>query len=623
MEIELLEIRDFLAAQPPFDRLPEAALNALTPSLSVIYLRREAPFPPENLPAEVYILRSGAVEWRDAQGDLLARLSEGQLYAGACHDGALEAQFIGRAIEDSLIYVLPCARLAELRREHPEFDRHFSRTLRERLQAAVQQLQGAGGQRQALLYTHIADLITRPPVYAPPETSIRQAAQIMSEERITSLLILHNERLLGIITDRDLRRRCLAEGVPMERPVTDIMSQPVRTLPDDALAFEALLAMTRFNLNHIPVTERGRIVGVITNGDLIRLQSSNAVYLVRELRKCESDEALAQASEKLPELQAQLIHAGIGAREIGQTITVIADTLTERLLQLAEQQLGTAPVPYVWLAVGAQARRELSVFSDQDNALLLHDDYEQDRHGHYFEALAQFVNTGLRRCGFIECRGGIMASNAQWRQPRRIWRDYFRHWINEPDTKSVMLACNFHDMRPVHGAAELYHSLRDEVVELAAGNAMYLAHLAANTITTRPALGFFRRFLLDHRGDQQNALDIKQHGTLLIVALARLLAVAARSMELDTLERLEAARAQQELSVEGLTDLREAFELSRLLDLRHQSQCFQEGHRPDHLIAPDSLSARERAHLKDAFSAIRTVQLQVEQRFHSTGFARP
>jgi CBS domain-containing protein len=86
-------------------------------------------------------------------------------------------------------------------------------------------------------------------------------------------------------------------------------------------------------------------------------------------------------------------------------ITDIADTVTRRLLALAEEKLGPAPVPYLWLACGSQGRQEQTGVSDQDNCLFLDDGVsDEDREG-YFAELAKFVCDGLNTCGYVYCPG--------------------------------------------------------------------------------------------------------------------------------------------------------------------------------------------------------------------------
>jgi CBS domain-containing protein len=217
-----------------------------------------------------------------------------------------------------------------------------------------------------------------------------------------------------------------------------------------------MIHMTRLHVHHLPILDgQGRLQGVITASDILNHYNLNTVSLASTIRHSQDLDALVVASRQLPELQAQLIRGGMGADQLTQALCAVTDGITRRLLEMAEETLGPAPIPYAWVVCGSQARREQTAVSDQDNALLLDDGYGTG-HAAYFEALARFVSDGLARCGFVYCPGNVMATNPVWRQPRKVWQGYFRNWIENPDPKALMHASIFFDMRALHGEPGLF-----------------------------------------------------------------------------------------------------------------------------------------------------------------------
>ena len=389
MEVELIEIRDFLAAHPPFDCLPPEELEQLPRQLSVRYLRRGTPFPPTDSTQKfLYIVRKGAVEVRDAKDALFGKYAEGDIYSAECIVHGLEGTLKGVTVEDSLFYQLGCQQLQALQQRQSEFNDHFTQSLRERLRHAMERMQGSGN--NSLVTLEVAQLLSRKPVCVEPDTTLQQAARLMTEERVSALLITEDNTLVGIITDRDLRTRVIAAGLSHDRPVSEVMTRKLVKVAEDTPGFEALMLMSRLNVHHLPVVGRKGVLGIVTNNDLTRHQSSNTVYLARNIRKCDSVECLREVSRQLPEMQLQLSSAGATPAQIGQAITSVSDALTVRLLELAENAFGSPPVPYVWTCVGSQARREQTVHSDQDNALIIADSYSTAQHHGYFEQLANF-----------------------------------------------------------------------------------------------------------------------------------------------------------------------------------------------------------------------------------------
>ena len=372
--------------------------------------------------------------------------------------------------------------------------------------------------------------------------------------------------------------------------------------------------MTRRDIHHLPVLDHDKVLGVVSTTDLIRFQSTNAVYLARDVRRCETIEELAQLSTKLPELHVQLVASGITAQQVGQAITSVTDAITVRLIECAISKIGEPPAPFTWLAVGSQARREHTIHSDQDSALLLSDELTPPE-AEYFERLATLVVEGLKRCGFPECAGGVMASNTQWRQPLKVWREYFHKWVTHPDSKSAMLASNFFDSRPIYGDEAPFQDLHDTAVAEAEHNHVFIAFLAGNAVKHRPPLGFFRSFVLIDEGDHAHTLDLKYRGIMPIVDLGRVFALSAGIGEVETVERLHAAARTPALSQEAAVNLEDALTFIATLRARHQATQIKLGEPPDNYLHPDGLSPLERNHLKDAFEVIANMQKVLAQRY--------
>ncbi len=620
MEVELLEIQEFLANHPPFDKLPPETLERLPKRLSVRYLRRGTPFPPADADQPyLYILRRGAVELRDPQGDLVSKLAEGDLCVMSCRPETAADQIQGNTAEDTLAYLLPCADLAQLREQHPGFAEHFEQSVTNRLRRALSDMVNAPAAGTGLMTVRVGKLVNRSPVSTAPETSIRGAAQIMSEHQVSSLLIMDGDRLAGIVTDRDLRRRCVAAGLATDRPVREIMTDRLETVTVDTLGFQALLAMTRLNVHHLPVLEDRRVAGILSTTDLTRFQSANAVYLVGDIHRAKSVETLVQIGAKVGELQVHLVNGGATADHVGQAITAITDAITLRLLELAEAELGPPPVPYSWMVGGSQARREQSSYTDQDNALLIADHMKPEDDA-YFAALASFVNDGLNACGYIYCPGDVMARNPKWRQTLRIWKKYFNTWIERPEPMSLMLASVFFDLRPIYDPEGLFQEIHEQVLELSRANRIFIAYMASNALKHRPPLGFFRNFVLIHGGDHDQTFDLKHRGTVPIIDLARVYALAAGVAETNTLERLRATAEKGGLSREGAVNLSDALEFIGTLRMRHQAGQMRRGEKADNFLSPDELSPLERGHLKDAFLLINTLQEALGQRYQTGRF---
>lgn len=475
---------------------------------------------------------------------------------------------------------------------------------------------GKSDDRSNLITMPVRSMIKRAPVSVPPETPIIEAARVMRAHRVSSVLLVQGAELVGLVTDRDLRDRVVAEGLDVARPVSDIATRGLRTVDIERSAFHALLVMARHEVHHVPVLDGGTLAGMITSSDIAEHESDSAVLLAGAIFEQTRLEGLVEASARIKTLQQRLAAAHASAHATGHIVSALTDALTTRLLQLAEADLGPPPVDYAWVAAGSQGRNEQTAKSDQDNCLVLPDDYDEALHGDYFRELAVRVCDGLAACGYVHCPGGMMAMTDVWRQPLTRWRSYFERWIDLPEPEALMLTGVFLDQRFVYGRPEPIDALRAEVVERAKGNKAFLAALAGNALVRQPPLNWLGRLALIKGGDHDGTIDLKMHATVPITDLARYYAYAAGSLAVNTRERLEAA-AQSDVVTDGQArDLIDAFEFLCGLRLQHQARLVSEGHNADNFLDPEEeMSNFERSHLRDAMKLIGSMQGALAQAY--------
>ncbi|WP_412775506.1 DUF294 nucleotidyltransferase-like domain-containing protein [Thalassospira lucentensis] len=621
MSIELEEIAEFLKQHHPFDLLPDDVIESLPKRLTARYFRAGTKvLSPEQQCLHLYIIRTGGTETRDPDGQLLARLSEGECFG-------VRAMFRkGRAannittLEDSLCYLLPEKDFHDLAGKYPQFNYFFAQMGGDRLRRGMQMIESRDDDQLKLMSVKVADLIARDLVSIDRSATILDAGKLMCDERVSCLLITQNgDEIAGIITDRDLRNRVIAQARSFDEPVTAIMTdKPISIHPDD-YAFDALLTMTRNNIRHLPVLKDGKAVGMITTNNLLARQSLSAVYMAGKISKLNDPADMAKVIAQVPELLSHLIEAGATSQNVGHIVTTLSDAATVRLIQLAEEKLGPPPVPYVWMAGGSQGRQEQTAISDQDNCLILDDAYLEETHGAYFKALAEFVCDGLNDVGYVFCPGDMMAKTAEWRQPAKVWQNYFNKWIEQPEPKALMLCSVWFDLRPIHGTKSLFDDLHRIIVSRAKDNRIFQAYLVGNAMTHHVPLGFFKNFVMIRGGEHDSTLDLKHNGVVPIVDLARIHALANGVDEVNTFDRLRAVKAFPSISTQGASDLLDAFEFISITRLKHQVRQIRQGHAPDNFLHPESLSAFERTHLKDAFSVIKYLQSALETAFGKSG----
>ena len=608
-------LQTLLAGHRIWGQLDTGALQSLAAQWRVEPMRQgERLLSQGRLHSRLGLVVEGGVDLSDPDLDILVHLHPSDMFGfGATpsqHLNTLQATVAA----DGVVAWLDTVAVVAVCRDHAALTYHFpSLPAPASLVTTERDSQGV----LTLLNSPVRTLIKRDPIALPPHTSIRAGAQQMRELRVSSVLLVEQGHLFGLVTDRDLRNRVVAQGLDIDRPMSDIATLAPMTLQAQSPAFDALLLMARHNVHHVPVMDGDRVIGMITATDLTEQHSSSAVYLAGDVYKQTALDGLVRASAKVKLLQQHLAAADASAYSTGHIVTTITDALTVRLIQLAEAQLGPPPVDYVWVAAGSQARSEQTAKSDQDNCLVLDDRYDEALHGEYFGALSRLVCDGLAACGYIHCPGGIMAMTDKWRQPHSRWAAYFRQWVDKPEPMALMLTCVFFDLRAIHGKAELLESLRTQVLQRTRGNSLFLAHMVGNALKHRPPLGLFGSIARIRGGENAGTIDLKHSGIVPIVDLARVYALAGGIAAVNTHDRLEVASAAGEVSAQSARDLRDALEFLSKLRIAHQARQMGQGEAPDNFLALEELSNFERSHLKEAFSVVQTLQGVLGQRYQT------
>ncbi|HMN91627.1 MAG TPA: putative nucleotidyltransferase substrate binding domain-containing protein [Hydrogenophaga sp.] len=606
-----LPLRDLIRQHHWLGRLSPALQERLLQTLSLHHAPAGASIDAGELVQSLCWLVQGQIELLDSQSEVLLTLNAGD-WLGQSHARALGAT-AARASHDSTWTDIGDPEFTDIRSELPML-RHLFPT-EATAEAPAARPGSPSDPALNLMTTQVRTLIKRPPITLPPQTSIREAAEVMREKRVSSVLIVEQDHLFGLITDRDLRNRVIAAGLDTSRSITDIATLAPMTVDVQNPAFDALMLMARHNIHHVPVLDGQRIAGMITATDLTEQHSTSAVYLAGEIYKQTDVAGLQTSAGKIKRLQQSLAGAQASAYSTGHIITAITDAITCRLLQLAELRLGPPPVDYVWVAAGSQARSEQTAKSDQDNCIVLDDSYDEKAHGTYFRELAQFVCDGLDACGYIYCPGEMMAMTDTWRQPRQRWAEYFARWTGQPDPKSLMLTCVFFDLRAVYGRSELLDTLRAEVLQRTRGNSIFLAYMVGNALTHTPPLGMFKGISTIRSGENKGKIDLKHTGIVPIVDLARVYALAGGDTAVNTYDRLDSAAAGGAISEQSSRDLRDAMEFLAYTRIQHQARQIRAGQAPDNFMNPDDISNFERTQLKDAFQVVQSLQSVLGQRY--------
>ncbi|WP_029897476.1 putative nucleotidyltransferase substrate binding domain-containing protein [Desulfohalovibrio reitneri] len=624
---------DFLSRVLPFSELTMRSLDRLARAASIDFLPKGTRVMTrgETEVTDVLVIQSGGMKLfldTPEEGEVLTDFrGEGGIVGALAVVRSTRASMNVECVEDTFVFRLPAALFLELVEAEPALSTHFLKSFTESyLTKAFAELRRdrlAPRQEASLplFASTVGDVVRRAPVWTPPGADIRSAGGIMAEEGVGSLLVRESEDapLLGIITDKDLRYKVVAQGLNYNWPVREIMNSPVRTIEAGRDCFEALLAMMRHQIHHLPVERDGRVIGVVTSHDIMVLQGRSPFALYREIEGERTFAGLVDLAAKVPLVVRPLVEEGAKASSVGRMVSVLSDALLDRVLTMLQEELGPPPSPFCWLYLGSEGRREQTFRTDQDNALLYRPPEEPgqaERARDYFLRLGRAAVEKLVDLGYPRCPFDVMASNPALNRGEASWWAFFEGLVRRPEPEQVLKATIFFDFRPGFGYAELGESLRERVMALARENQVFLGFMARDFLRARPPLSFFRGLLVEKSGEHKNRLDIKTRGVAPFVDFARLYALRLGLAETNTLARLDGARAAGAMSAGLHSEAREAYEFISQVRLIHQMRRMERGGEPDNFVDPAGLTDLERRTLKEAFSVISGLQQLVRDDFH-------
>lgn len=633
-------IANALRQFPPFSMFEEATVLELARVAKVQVLTKGDPVWKQGDPPgdEVLFLARGRVEYYCQTGDrseLIDVRDVGDILGlSALHEGE-PYRVTALAAEDSILYALAWPLVRELLSANDQARYYVRRHLfwGTRIGRSLPDygLEATGGGAN-ILEAHLkgAHTITpRPPerlLCCGPETPIREAAAMMASKRVPSILIADSERRpLGIVTGSDLVKEVIVRGKDSSLPVSSVMSGPVVTVATNSSTTAAALIMLRKRIGQVCVTEDGTAntaaLDVCTQKDLLVQSGRHPAGFIHEIRLAHSPARFREICDDIGKMAQTYLEAGISGLLLGEICAELYDELINQLInislaEMTDEGITLLHVPWAWIAVGSDGRREQVLRTDMDNALIFaaSGDPEQDeKNRRFFLQLANRVISMLVEAGFSRCQGGVMASNPNWCKTDAEWISELKNTDMLMEGNRLLRALILYDLRYVAGDRTLSESVRQTVFKAVGNNTAIKRHMAELIVATPPPLNFFGKFMVEKKGGNEGEFDIKARGLTPLRDAARLFALHfdLRQHYSTGGRWLELASAEPEMQ-ELASLAREGYDL--LLRIRTLTG-LQRGD-AGRFIDPAALTQLQRGQLVNVFDVQRMVQDSVRVRFN-------
>jgi CBS domain-containing protein len=633
-------VKEFLKRYPPFSFLSDESLELVAKGVEVrFYGPQEFLFEQGDAAQNFFfVLKQGSVyllEKKDGQERIVEVCDEGDVFGVLALLGKRPYILSAEVKEDSLIYAIPVALFEKILQENSRVALYFAagfasgqvvvRTDLSQSQKARMLIKGASQDNGLLIFTGQSDFTYSSDVLTCTQgTLIKEAAAMMSNNGVGSIVIVNKKNHpIGIITDKDLRNRLIAQQKSYDTPVDELMTSPVQTKSKEAGFPDLYLTMVKNRLHHLIFTEDGTmdspVTGILSDHDILLSQGNSPAVLINALLNTWNISEMAKLRDRAEKLLAYYLDNEVAMDFVANIISEINDIIIKRAVEIAKRKHDinypeASLVKFCFLSLGSEGREEQLLRTDLDNAIVFEDVPKsklkdtQD----YMLLIAQEVIEILLACGFEACPAEIMANNRKYCQPISQWKKLFSDWIQSPNQQALMNATIFFDFRPIIGFKALSEELTEHIYNEISGKTIFLNFLAKNALLNPAPLGFFRNFIVEKSGEQKDKFDIKLRAMMPLADIARLLVLSHQVVGINnTFKRFERL-SELEPNYKGL--MIEAGKAYEILMRIRATEGLGEGN-SGRYIRPEKLGKIQRQLLKNAFAPIDELQKIIRVRF--------
>ena len=610
----LQNLRQQIMQSLPFSKMAESDVDFfLSQSRESYFAPKEQILAPADGPPNfLYLIRQGRVSGRrDIPGieENSFLLDAGSLFSIGSAFANRPVTTVYIAVDDCFCLLFPVSAMRQLQGQSQPFNDFLSNRIWGLLQESRIALRNSFAS-QALaeqsLESRLGDLRLKKPLCTKPSTSLREALTMIHERKVGSILVTENNQdILGILTRYDVLSRVTLSNLDLNTPISSVMSTGVKTLTVDDTAEMAGLLMSRFNIRHLPILDRGQLVGIISERDLFSLQRLSLSNISSTIRGSSDLQQLKKCADDIRTFARNLLGQGVQARQLTVLISHLNDVLTEQLIDIYVERYQLNKSRFAWISLGSEGRGEQTIATDQDNALVYEDGESEEQRLVYLK-FARDVNEALDACGYPLCKGNIMASNPELCLPQKDWLIRFTSWIEHGNPKDLLNASIFFDLRAIGGNADLLIPLKQLVKTKASSIPRFIKLLADNALNAKVPLNWLGA-IEPTEINGKKTIDLKLQGSALMVDVARIYSLAHGIDVINTRERLAAIGKALNIPEAESAAWITAFEFLQTQRLAVQIGDLRINGNPN-VIDIDQLNSVDRSILKESLLRVRSLQ---------------
>jgi CBS domain-containing protein len=629
-------IADFLNAFPPFSLLEKSQLELIANHVKVMYFEQGKTIFSKGEKGHhyFYIVQKGAVDLQkinnDEEPETIDKCDEGDVFGLRPLFARENYQINAVTDEESVIYAIPLEVFKPYAISNPQVGNFLMQSFasntrnpysdehRGKLFSDDEVIEF---KKEALFELQPIPIVKKM-VTVSPETSIQKAAILMNHRKVGSVVVVEDDKPVGIVTDVDFRELIATGKIPIENKISDLMKSPVICYSKGLTISQAQLTMMKHNINHICITKDGTpntaVKGIVSEHDIIVSQGNNPAVLMKAIKRAGSTKKLKKIRNKIMLLLSGYMKSNIPLTHISNIIFELNDATIKRTIQRCIGKMESPPpVKFAWMALGSQGRKEQLLHTDQDNALVFEDvpaDKLEETRAYYLK-LATKVTKRLNIIGYEFCPAEMMARNPKYCLSLTEWKEQFSQWVTTSGNDEILLCQIFFDFDISYGDVKLTNSISDHIFDILKGNRIFLNRLAAQALRNPSPLGFFRQFLVEQDGEKKDLFDIKKRGIMPLTDAARLLILEHRVKNIsNTSERFQKLAQlepnNKEMYLACAYSSRALIKFRTRQGLKHKDN--------GRFINLEDLGKEDKIKLKRSFKTIKEIQELIKLRFETT-----
>ena len=604
------EQKKFISNIHPFNNLNTFELDDLVEDLDIVYFKANSIVQAQDSnPEFLYFVLKGLIQEIN-DDEVLSVYSKGEIFDSvSLIKNYSKNSFV--AIEESICYALKKERFMQILSSNQQLENYFFQSISDKLNNNI--LNEKNKDMANIMIAKVKDAKVHKAVVVDTNKTIYEAATIIKQEKIPTLLLKNEAGEMYIVTDSDFRQKVILNRMDYDDLVVKIASKGLIYINEDDFLFNAQLQMAKHGLKRVVVkNDYDEIVGILDQISLSSFFATNTFAVSNQIINAETLEELKEASHSFIKIIKSLNAKGVKIEFISKLINQLNKKLLDKLYKILapKELIGKSCL----VVMGSEGRAEQILRTDQDNALIISDDCSISE-----EKLREFTHLfteTLVDFGFPRCEGNIMVSNSYWCRKQSDFKELIYEWVNSPSGDNFMNIAIFYDALCVSGDIEIIKELKNYLFKISSNSQSFYTNFARVINSFDVPLGFFDGFVFNSKDEKhKDEIDIKRGGIFIIVQGIRSLSIQNRVLNTNTIKRINSLKELKVLDDESAKELIMAFNILNSLKLKASLEKLDKKEKIDNFVNPNRLTIMEKDLLKESFKIVNKLKKRLENHF--------